>query len=159
MLKKFPIKLKLGETASKNHASFVIPYFFDEQGILKVGFIMRNDGSLAFVGGGVESGESLLDAAVRESKEELNLTLTKDRLVSVCSHQVRSDLTVHAFSYEIKSYTFAASVFGNMVDATHASEIAGFMWVDVINAPNFARNSFPMSVKLELEAFLNSLGD
>lgn len=55
-----------------------------------LGFIMRHDGSLGFVGGGQEIGESVPDCIFRETKEEIGYDLTFHRFdaKTVCRHVV-----------------------------------------------------------------------
>jgi 8-oxo-dGTP pyrophosphatase MutT (NUDIX family) len=51
-----------------------------------LGVMVRWNGSMGFVGGQVDAGETLLEAAIRESEEEINHTPDASQLTLVCSH-------------------------------------------------------------------------
>lgn len=55
-----------------------------------LGAVLRWDGSVGLVGGEVEPSESLIDAAIRESYEEVGYEPAKDSLKLVCSHSMVS---------------------------------------------------------------------
>lgn len=50
-------------------------------------------------GGGVEDGESIIDAALREIKEELNVTLTSDVLTDFASFQTNDTKEYYFIAY------------------------------------------------------------
>jgi 8-oxo-dGTP pyrophosphatase MutT (NUDIX family) len=53
-----------------------------------LGLIMRWDGSFGFVGGKVDGGENLIDAAIRETLEEVGTTINESQLTLLCSHEM-----------------------------------------------------------------------
>lgn len=55
-----------------------------------------NDGMYALMGGHVEDGENIFDAAVREAKEELGILVKTEELKPLFSMQVSSD---HVYFY------------------------------------------------------------
>lgn len=60
------------------------------------------------VGGGVEAGEQPLDAAVRESKEELGITIDKSKVQFI--DKTKFNHTVHGQHHRIFLYTYAVCV-------------------------------------------------
>lgn len=56
-----------------------------------LGVMVRWDFSMGFVGGAVDSGESLLEAVTRECKEEVGYNVAPERLTPVCSHYMEDD--------------------------------------------------------------------
>lgn len=56
--------------------------------IALLGTVMRWDGSMGFVGGKVDDGESLIQAAIRETKEEVGTDINADQLTLMCSHEM-----------------------------------------------------------------------
>lgn len=61
-----------------------------------LGIIMRWDASYGFVGGQVDEGENLLEAAIRECKEEVGLSVKAEQLTLFCSHEMPEQHT-HLF--------------------------------------------------------------
>lgn len=61
-----------------------------------LGIIKRADVSFGFVGGKVDEGETLVQAAIRECKEEVNADITENQLELFCSHKGVSQNT-HLF--------------------------------------------------------------
>lgn len=53
-----------------------------------LGVMVRWNGGMGFVGGQVDEGETLLEAAIRESEEEINHTPDASQLTLVCSHSM-----------------------------------------------------------------------
>lgn len=150
-----PKRLKFGAQMETN-AAFVIPHYKDGDKIM-VGFILRADGSFGFPGGKVEGDESLVDAAVRECLEEVGVAISKDFLKPVVSYRLYNGLGVHAYSYQLVSFSGdkSAKIWSRLsTAATHGHEHFGLVWVDVLNSPKFNRNQFASAVELEIAAFL-----
>jgi 8-oxo-dGTP diphosphatase len=74
----------------------------------------------SLLGGEVEKGESLVDGAVLEAKEEAGLTIEESTIVAV-NEKFREDIGVHAVFF-----TFTAKVIGGtiaIIDDLEISEI------------------------------------
>ena len=56
--------------------------------IALMGVVMRWDGSFGFVGGKVDQGETLLDAVIRETMEEVGTAITEEQLTLMCTHEM-----------------------------------------------------------------------
>jgi 8-oxo-dGTP pyrophosphatase MutT (NUDIX family) len=82
-------------------------YFKDE--ILKVEcpaviMIDRWDGRMGFPGGTLNEGESLIEALVREIKEEVGITIKPDKVHPVASHI--SKITTHLYGLKVMEIEF-----------------------------------------------------
>lgn len=81
--------------------------------------MLNNAGSKwSLPGGEVEKGESLVDGAVREAKEEAVLTIEESTIVAV-NEKFREDIGVHAVFF-----TFMAKVIGGTVAINDDLEIS-----------------------------------
>lgn len=80
-------RVDLGALGEKNSVfvAFVSPVGTDGAPV-NLGYIVRWNGELGFVGGQVDAGESLEQALLREAYEEVGADLDPARLVPVCSH-------------------------------------------------------------------------
>lgn len=95
-----------------------------------LGYVVRWNGELGFVGGQVDAGETLEDAVVREAFEEIGANLDPARLVPVCSHAMtgkgpsqHTHLYLHTLTLD-EMYDLRRQA----LDAMHArTEIAGFV--------------------------------
>lgn len=56
--------------------------------IALLGTVMRWDGSFGFVGGKVDHGETLMEAAIRETLEEVGTNVKEDQLTLMCTHEM-----------------------------------------------------------------------
>lgn len=126
-----------------------------------LGVMVRWDGSFGFVGGKVDDGESLIEAAKRESMEEINHIPKDSDLKLVCSHSMvdgNFKQNTHVFAclvtpeemYEIRrksTTSFHAQV-----------ESAGFVVVHMVkNAPtNLKANTWAGTALAELNILLDS---
>ena len=113
--------------------------------------LMRWDGRLGFPGGRVDPGEELIDAALREVREEIHFLLVngaspqeratqqgqlRQRLQPIGAHELRAGFTAHFLSCEItpaeRDYIRANSHL-----ALHANaEVAGVNFVHCFDLPN-----------------------
>jgi cytidyltransferase-like protein len=70
-----------------------------------MGYVVRWNGELGFVGGLVDEGETLIDAVVRETWEEVGYRLAPTQLTLVCSHSMIGkghDVAQHTHLYVCK---------------------------------------------------------
>ena len=126
-----------------------------------LGVMVRWDGSFGFVGGKVDAGETLLEAAKRESMEEINYTPADGDLKLVCSHSM-----VHG-KFEQNTHLFACRVTPkqiyeirrNSTTSVHAQvESAGFVVVHMVkDAPEKLKaNVWAGTALAELNILLDS---
>jgi 8-oxo-dGTP pyrophosphatase MutT (NUDIX family) len=126
-----------------------------------LGVMVRWDGSFGFVGGKVDPGETLLEAAKRESWEEINHRPKDEELKLVCSHSMvhgKFEQNTHLYAcevtpeklYEIRRQS-GESVHGQV-------ESAGFVAVHMVkNAPNNLKaNTWAGTALAELNILLES---
>lgn len=95
-----------------------------------LGYIVRWNGELGFVGGQVDAGESLEEAVVREALEEIGAELDRTRLTPVCSHAMTgkgATQHTHLYLYQVSLEEMYA-LRRQALDALHArTELAGFV--------------------------------
>jgi U8 snoRNA-decapping enzyme len=122
----------------------------------------RCDGQIGFIGGGVEHGESLEQAARREVLEEIGYSITTD-LREIVAHDI-GPVTTHAFATEV-SYDELREIQRTCLDADHfGSEVTGVFLPHLIDYDTalgkgggivpFLQHSFAPSVREELIHFL-----
>lgn len=127
-----------------------------------LGVMMRWDGSLGFVGGSVDEGESLIEAVIREVKEETDYSISSDMLVPVCSHLMESGT-----QWEKHTHLFAVKLtVEQMYEMRNAQakawhgrvESAGMNVVHMVpDAPsNLLANKWAGTAQLELQILLDS---
>lgn len=126
-----------------------------------LGIMVRWDGSFGFVGGKVDPGETLIEAAKRESWEEINHRPKDEELKLVCSHSMvhgKFEQNTHLYAcevspeelYEIRRQS-GESVHGQV-------ESAGFVVAHMVkNAPkNLKNNVWAGTALSELNILLDS---
>jgi len=154
-------------------------YFMDEMKHTicpAVIMIDRWDGRMGFPGGTLEEGEPLLDALVREIKEEVGITVKPDKVKEVVSFESEKIVThlyalcVHEIEFLHIYYhilnNFARSILKHAYEADDEShfmsEITGIKIVPIVKHQNkginkFLENSFAGSSKEDLLIFMKEI--
>jgi len=98
--------------------------------VATLGYVVRWDGELGFVGGQVDTGESLEAALLREAQEEIGVTLNPEYLEPVCSHLMTGKGVTqhtHLYLYRVtleEMYDLRAAAIATLHSCT---ELAGFV--------------------------------
>ncbi len=153
-------------------------YFKDQTKEIRCpGIIMidRWDGRAGFPGGTTEAGESLLDALVREVKEEIGINVKPDKVHGIASHEWK--IITHLYGLKVTEMEFfhlfyhVLNNFSRSVllhsyeepDESHfMSEITGIKIVPLVEhhgkgINKFLENSFAGSADRELKIILDEL--
>jgi len=165
------------KVAEKNQAAFVIFYATDNSPwhnyegevssrtnlvVPTCLMINRSDGSIGFIGGRVEVGETLEEAARREVKEEVGYT-TLEELEEVVAHDI-GPITTHAFCCRMP-YTQLRQIQSDATQAAHfGSEVTGLFLPHLVDydtvigkgggVVNLLSSTMAPSVREELIHFL-----
>jgi U8 snoRNA-decapping enzyme len=123
--------------------------------------INRSDGSIGFIGGKVEEGETLAEAAKREVEEEIGHK-TNGSIEPLVAHDI-GPITTHAFIAEV-AYDKLRSLLKESVKGSHfGAELTGVFMPHLINyrghgrgggLANLLGSSMAPSVREELVHFL-----
>lgn len=81
--------------------------------------VVRWTGAIGFPGGLVEEGETILECAIRECREEIGFSPSAENLIPVCSHEINPGFRSHLFSYKVTPEELY-DIQRNSVDAEHA---------------------------------------
>jgi 8-oxo-dGTP pyrophosphatase MutT (NUDIX family) len=104
--------------------------------VATLGYIVRWNGELGFVGGQVDPGESLQQAALREAKEEIGASLDPAKLELFCSHSMTGKgepQHTHLFLYRV-SMDEMYQLRQQALAAPHSrTELAGFVIAHLVN--------------------------
>ncbi len=137
--------------------------------------IDRWDGRMGFPGGTVNEGESLLEALVREIKEEIGITIKPEKVHPVVSHENR--LVTHLYGLKVLEaeflhiYYHILNNFSRSIllhayeegDTSHfMSEITGIKIVPLIQHENkginkFVENAFAGATREDLDVLLKEI--
>jgi len=140
--------------------------------------IDRWDGRMGFPGGTLEKDEPLLDALVREIKEEIGIRVKKDKVKGVVS-QENYKIATHLFALHVNELeflhiyyhilnNFSRSILNHAyesADKSHfMSEITGIKIVPIVEhngkgINKFLENSFAGGGKLDMEVFIKEVLD
>lgn len=133
------------------------------------------DGRMGFPGGTVDEGESLLEALVREIKEEIGITVKPEKVHPIVSHESR--YVTHLYGLKVLEaeflhiYYHILNNFSRSIllhayeegDESHfMSEITGIKIVPLIHHENkginhFVENSFAGATKEDLKVMLSEI--
>lgn len=153
-------------------------YFKDNMQHLKCPALImidRWDGRMGFPGGTVNEGENLLDALVREIKEEIGITIKPEKVHPVVSHENR--LVTHLYGLKVLEaeflhiYYHILNNFSRSIllhayeegDESHfMSEITGIKIVPLIQHENkgiakFLENAFAGATRDDLDVLLKEI--
>ncbi|WP_024954747.1 NUDIX domain-containing protein [Sulfurospirillum arcachonense] len=139
--------------------------------------IDRWDGRMGFPGGGMKEDEDILDALKREIKEEIGITIKKDKVHPIASHEWK--ICTHFYGLEVNELEFLhiyyhiLSSFSRSIllhayeegdESRFMSETTGIKIVPIIEhnkkgINKFLENSFAGATKQDLEIFLDEVLD
>ncbi len=139
--------------------------------------IDRWDGRMGFPGGTVNEGESLLNALVREVKEEIGINVRADKVRPIASHEWK--IATHLYALEVLEVEFLHIYYHRLNnfsrsillhayeegDKSHfMSEITGIKIIPLVQHAGkginlFLENSFAGSAKNELLILLDEVFD
>lgn len=130
-------------------------------------FLMRWDGHMGLIGGEVDGGETPLEAARREAKEELGIpALLMDRSLDswawVCSHEMEKIVT-HLFSWQVDEATFKEilkhqTTAEHFMVEGHAMSVQCIDYEGVPSWSRFKKNQFAPTVREQLAELMVYLG-
>jgi U8 snoRNA-decapping enzyme len=153
-------------------------YFKDDMQHLKCPAIImidRWDGRMGFPGGTVNVGETLMDALVREVKEEVGITIKPTQVHPIASHENR--IVTHLYGLKVLEaeflhiYYHILNNFSRSIllhayeegDQSHfMSEITGIKIVPLVHHENkgvnrFLENAFAGATREDLEVLLDEV--
>lgn len=153
-------------------------YFKDDMQHLKCPALImidRWDGRMGFPGGTVNEGESLIDALVREIKEEIGITIKPSQVAPIVTHENR--YVTHLYGLKVLEaeflhiYYHILNNFSRSIllhayeegDESHfMSEITGIKIVPLIQHENkgikkFVENAFAGATREDLDVLLNEI--
>lgn len=121
--------------------------------------LARHDGYNGFVGGKVDEGETLLEALLRESVEEIGYNLDIKRIISLATF-ADDNCNIHSFKYEI-DFNEIETIINKIINAEHFGiEICGFSFDHLYNYINdggkeqVLNKNWKATAKLELEELI-----
>jgi 8-oxo-dGTP pyrophosphatase MutT (NUDIX family) len=124
----------------------------------KIVLVWQNDNSWSFPKGGIEAGESLLEAAMREITEETGLTelLVKGELGSYTRHSLNRDASGEDMSRPPGTRTFFLFTTTQTVLASQDAEVTQTRWVTIDEALSLLTHpkdaEFLQSVRQKVES-------
>ncbi|TGB03658.1 NUDIX hydrolase [Halobacillus salinus] len=110
-----------------NRVDVAYAFLFDEEEE-KVLMVKNRGGRWSLPGGAVEVGETLEQAAIREAKEETNLTIEVGDIVAV------NEAFFEEKGHHALFFTYKARIVEGSLQILHKDEIEEIQWVDIKTA-------------------------
>lgn len=85
----------------------------------------RHDGKFGFPGGSMELGETAVETAIRELREETNVVLQEKDLTLLCQNTTHSNRIIHCFHHETTIEKLLEYQISSISMGSHSAEIAG----------------------------------
>lgn len=137
------------------------PYVPDKEAKIPMVFaILRWDGTFGAIGGEVDEGETLVEALIREVKEEANYELTTDmNFKPLCSFKNDENGNhYHSYALDINSLDSLLAIREQATTAEHSiAEVCGYNIVQMANFSKFMDNQFSGTSKFELEKLMEMM--
>lgn len=103
----------------------------------------KNDGRYDISKGGIEDGETPLDAAIRETIEETGIDLSSNNIedLGIFDYRPKKDLYLFKCQYEIDDLSKLKCTTYFEINGTEFPEMDGYEWID-INKENLERRFY-----------------
>jgi 8-oxo-dGTP pyrophosphatase MutT (NUDIX family) len=133
--------------------------WFAKIGLLAM--LLRWDASFGFVGGKVDDGESLSEAAIRECKEEIGVHVTMEQLDIFCSHNMIDgdfEQNTHLFLCKVTPKEIYEIQKKSLTSEHCRIESSGFNVVHMVedSYKNLPKQVWAGTAQQEIELLLNS---
>lgn len=142
-----------------------LPFDVQQTDVGQIALVFRWDCRFGFPGGLVDDGETLLQAAVREAKEEINFDVSEDRLTLLTTHQVKDDLNAHFFICSITEEERDYIAKTAPLACHYGSEMAGVVFIQCVKGHQgkgveqfLETNILAPAVKQEIKALMDAAG-
>jgi U8 snoRNA-decapping enzyme len=125
---------------------------------------MRTDGSIGFVGGYVNDGETVQEGLLREIIEEIGANLDVARIEPLATFMTEK-VNIHSFCYEVEDLKTIMEIQAKSLTAVHnPAEHGGCFLHKIVNYDlckghsNFLKNQFSGTAKQELKILVKEKG-
>lgn len=157
-------QLTLGAKGAKGDAAFLWIYSHNPGKDIKVFAQLRKDGKLGAPGGKVEKDETLLQAVLREVKEETGIDLSKQEeyLVELATFGDESGKHSHSFALKVdEKLLYRFQEIATVQKGTHGKDEAfGYVLLPVTNLKNFnniIKHNFAFSARAEFTLLVKTV--